>query len=296
VSVREAVGDASAGVNDLFVVATRELRTVVRTPALLALAGVYLVSILGVTWAGTGGSGGFVPLTLDVLTFSEVLIPLLAFAFGYRSILDDRLTGELDMLRTFDVNRVAYVGGVYLGRAVVLVGLVVGSLFVAGLLVPLLTADQPTFFAQNEAADSGLRFVRFVVLSAWFTLVTLAVALAVSAAARTLRTAFALATALAAAFVVGIDTTLIAGLAAGVFSPESVPALLAVSPNSAFRGLVLAEAVGVVGGAAVNAGSTPLNVLGLLGWWLFALGVAVWRVWPTVVLETAVSADASESN
>lgn len=294
-NVRETLTAVAVVTNDLFVVATRELRTVVRTPALVALAGVYLVSILGVAWAGTGGSGGFVPLTLDLLTFSEVLIPLLAFAFGYRSILDDRLTGELDMLRTFDVNRIAYVGGVYLGRAVVLVCLVVVSLFAAGLLVPLLTAGQPTFFAQNQAADSGLRFVRFVVLSAVFTLVTLAVAVAVSAAARTLRTAFALAVTLTAAFVVGIDTTLIAGLASGVLPSESVPLLLAMSPNSAFRGLVLAEAVGVVGGATVNAGSTSLNVLGLLGWWILVMGVAGWRVWPTVAVETIVSTDMNET-
>jgi ABC-2 type transport system permease protein len=295
VNARETLGVVRSVVNDLFVVATRELRTVIRTPALVALAGVYLVSILAVAWAGTGGSGGFIPLTLDLLTFTEVLIPLLALAFGYRSILDDRLTGELDMLRTFDVSRIAYVGGVYLGRAIVLVGLVVVSLFAAGLLVPVLTADQPTFFAQNQAADSGIRFLRFVVFAAGFALVTLAVALAVSAVTRTLRTAFALAATLAAAFVVGIDTTLIAGLASGALPSESIPLLLAASPNSAFRGLVLAEAVGVVGGAGVNAGSTPLNVVGLLGWWVLALAVATWRVWPTVKIKTTVSADAHET-
>src|SRR5699024_6865433 len=140
------------------------------------------------------------PLTLDLLTFVEVLIPLLTFAFGYRSILNDRLTGELDMLRTFDVDRIAYVGGVYVGRAMALVGVVVASLFIAGVLVPVLTADQPTFLAQNRAADSILRFVRFVVFTGGFTLVALAVTLAVSAAARTLRTAFVFATVLTVAF------------------------------------------------------------------------------------------------
>lgn len=269
-------------VTDLFVVATRELRTVVRTPALVTLAAVFVASIVGVAWAGTGGGGGFVPLTLDLLTFTEILVPILAFAFGYRAILDDRLTGELDMVRTYDVSRTAYIGGVYVGRATVLVGLVIVSLFAAGLLVPILTADQPTFLAQNQAADSGLRFIRFVVLSALFTLVTLSVTLAVSASARTLRTAFAFATALTVAFVIGIDTTLLAGLAADFFLPQNISIYLALSPNSAFRGLVLSEAVGVVGGASVNAGSPLLNVLGLLSWWFFGLAVAAWRVWPEV--------------
>jgi ABC-2 type transport system permease protein len=269
-------------VEHLFVVATRELRTVVRTPALLALSAAFTASVVGVAWAGTGGGGGFVPLTLDLLTFVEVLVPLLAFAYGYRTIVDDRLTGELDVLRTYDVSRFAYVGGVYVGRGVALVVTVVVALVLGGALVPLLTADVPTFLAVNTAADSVLRFVRFVVLAAAFTLVVLAATLAISAAARTVRTAFALAAVLAALFVLGVDTALLAGLAAGVVPADGVAALLAFSPNSAFRGLVLSAAVGVVGGAEVAAGDPLWNLVGLFVWWAVGLGVAVWRVWPDV--------------
>jgi len=269
-------------VQDLFVVATRELRTIVRTPALLALAAAFAVSVVGVAWAGTGGGGGFVPLTLDLLTFVEVLVPLLAVAFGYRSILGDRQTGELDVLRTFDVERLSYVGGVYLGRALALVALVVGTLLVVGLFVPFLTADIPTFLAINAAADSGVRYVRFVFLSAAFTLVVLAATVGISAATRTIRTAFALAAALALALVLGIDTALVAGLASGVIPEDGLAVLLALSPNSAFRGLVLSSAVGVVGGADVAAGNSVLNALGLLVWWIGSLSIALWRVWPRV--------------
>ena len=271
----------SAG-SDLLTVATRELRTVARTPALLSLSAAFAVSVGAVAWAGSGGGGGFVPLTVDLLTFVEVLVPLLAVAFGYRSILGDRGTGELDVLRTFDLSRFAYVGGIYLGRALALVGVVAGSLFAVGLSVPFLTADIPTFLAINAAADSGVRYVRFVVLSAIFTLVVLAVTVAISAAARTVRTAFALATTFAAVLVLGIDTTLIAGLAAGVVAEESLAVLLALSPNSAFRGLVLATAVGTVGGAEASAGRPLVNAAGLGWWWLSALAIAVWRIWPVV--------------
>jgi ABC-2 type transport system permease protein len=267
---------------DLLTVATRELRTIARTPALLAISAAFAVSVFGVAWAGTGGGGGFVPLTLDLLTFVEVLVPLLAIAFGYRSILGDRGTGELDVLRTFDVTRVAYVGGVYLGRALALVSLVVVTLLGVGLLVPFLTADIPTFLAINEAADSGIRYVRFVVLSGFFTLVVLAATVAISAATRTVRTALAFAIALAVALVLGIDTALVAGLAGGVVPEDGLAVLLALSPNSAFRGLVLSTAVGVVGGADVAAGHSLLNLVGLLVWWLGSLAIAVWRVWPAV--------------
>ncbi|RLM57677.1 copper ABC transporter permease [Halobellus sp. Atlit-31R] len=282
--VDSAVGDGGLGrlQTDLFVVATRELRTIARTPALLALSAAFALSVGGVAWAGTGGGGGFVPLTLDLLTFVEVLVPLLAVAFGYRSILGDRQTGELDVLRTYDVPRLSYVGGVYLGRALALVAVVVATLFVVGLFVPFLTADIPTFLAINAAADSGVRYVRFVVLAAAFTLVVLAATIAISAAARTVRTAFALAAALALALVLGIDTALVAGLASGVLPESGLAALLAMSPNSAFRGLVLSTAVGVVGGAEVNAGAPLLNGVGLLVWLIGSLAVAVWRVWPAV--------------
>ena len=272
---------------DLLTVATRELRTVARTPALLAMSVAFAASVVGVAWAGTGAGGGFVPLTLDLLTFVEVLVPLLAVAFGYRSILGDRQTGELDVLRTFDVDRVAYVGGVYLGRALALVGLVVVSLLGVGLLVPVLTADIPTFLAINEAVDSGVRYVRFVVLSAAFALVVLAATVAISAAARTVRTALALAVALVIALVLGFDTALVAGIAGGAIPDDVLAVLVAASPNSAYRGLVLSTAVGVVGGANVAAGNTVVNLLGLVVWWLASIAVAVWRVWPAVEETTA---------
>jgi len=272
----------AAAWQDLVVVATRELRTVARTPALVAISVGFAASVFGVAWAGTGAGGGFVPLTLDLLTFVEVLVPLLSVAFGYRSILGDRRTGELDVLRTFDVHRVAYVGGVYLGRALALVTLVVASLLGVGLLVPFFTADLPTFLAINEAVDSEVRYVRFVVLSAVFTLVVLAATVAISAATRTLRAALALAVALVLALVLGFDTALVAGLAGGAISDGGLAVLVAGSPNSAYRGLVLSAAVGVVGGTDVAAGTPVVNLVGLATWWLLSISVAVWRVWPVV--------------
>jgi len=261
-------------------VAQRAFDATVRSRALLAVAAGYAVTVFAIAWTTRGS--GYLSLSLSLLTPLEVLVPVVAVAVGYRSILGDRETGELDVLRTFDVSRLGYVGGVYLGRGLALVGLVVGTLLAVGLLVPFLTADIPTFLAINAAADSGVRYVRFVVLSALFTLVVLAATVAISAAARTVRTALALAAALVTTLVLGIDTALVAGLAGGVVSENSLGALLALSPNSAFRGLVLSSAVGVVGGADVAAGNALANGFGLLVWWAGALAIAVWRVWPAV--------------
>ncbi|CQR50628.1 hypothetical protein BN996_02111 [Haloferax massiliensis] len=178
-----SVGDLD-GVGDLFAIAARELRTVVRTPAVVALSVVFALTVVAVAAAGSGARGGYVPLVLDLLPFVEALVPLLAVALCYRAVLSDRESGELDVLRTFDVSRPAYVGGVYLGRGLALAFVVFGSLLAAGATVPVLSPPDPTFLALNEAADSPVAFLRFSVLAVLFALAVAAVALAVSAADR----------------------------------------------------------------------------------------------------------------
>ncbi|SEK47022.1 ABC transporter permease [Haloferax larsenii] len=272
-----AAEDLTSAVDDLFTIATRELRTVVRTPAVIALAVVFALTVVGVAAAGSGARGGYVPLVLDLLPFVEALVPLLGFALCYRTVLSDRRSGELDVLRTFGVSRPAYVGGVFLGRSLALVTVVFGSLLVAGATVPVLSPEKPTFLALNAAADSPVAFARFTVLAVVFALSTASVALAVSAAARTARQAIALAVGLLVAFVVGVDAAAVAGLAAGRFGIDAVPYLLALSPNGAFRSLVF--------GVAVETGqaTTPLVALvGLGGWLAGALFVAVVTAWKPV--------------
>lgn len=271
------VSDYRSDLRDLFGIAARELRTVVRTPAVVALSVVFGLTVVAVAAAGSGSRGGYVPLALDLVPFVEALVPLLAFALCYRAVLSDRQTGELDVLRTFGVSRRAYVGGIYLGRSLALVTVVFGSLLVAAATVPVLSPAKPTFLALNAAADSPVAFVRFAVLAVLFALATAAVALAISAAARTARQAIALAVGLLVAFVVGVDAAAVAGLAAGTVGIDAVPYILAVSPNGAFRSLVF--------GVAVETGSatSPLAaLLGLVGWVVGALVVAVLTAWHPV--------------
>ncbi|KAB1189035.1 MULTISPECIES: ABC transporter permease [Haloferax] len=261
----------------LFSIAARELRTVVRTPAVLALSVVFGLTVVAVAAAGSGSRGGYVPLVLDLTPFVEALVPLLAFALCYRAVLSDRQTGELDVLRTFDVSRPAYVGGVYLGRSLALVAVVFGSLLVAAATVPVLSPPKPTFLAVNAAADSPVAFLRFTVLAVVFALATAAVALAISAAARTTRQALAFAVGLLVVFIVGVDAAAVAGLASGTIGIDAVPFVLAASPNGAFRSLVFGVAV------ESGSGTTPLvALLGLGGWVVGALAVAVVTAWRPV--------------
>ncbi|MFB6155593.1 MAG: ABC transporter permease [Haloferacaceae archaeon] len=261
-------------------VTEREFRTVLRTRAYAVLGAGFLVLTVAMAW--TGGATGYVPLTLDLLTPTEVLVPALALAFGYRSILGDEERGELDVVRTYPVSRWGYVLGVYLGRATALLTVVLVSLLLAAGLVPLVGGAQSSVIASHAGADSALLYLRFVVLTAVFALVVLAVALAISAGASSTRAAIALGVALLVALAVGLDLGVVAGLASGVVGDSELAYVLALSPNSAFRGLVLESVVSAVTTPSVRAAAPLANVTGLLAWFTASLLVAVWTVWEDV--------------
>jgi ABC-2 type transport system permease protein len=264
-------------VDDTLEVAQREFLTVLRTPMLLALAAGYLVLTTGIAWLSVAGA--YVALVLDLLTPVEVLVPVLAFAFGYRAILGDRESGELETLRTYPVDRLAYVGGVYLGRAVAVLSVVLSGLVVSALFVPLSTGRELSFTASHATVDSPALYLRFVVLTAVFALVVLAVAVLVSATARSSRGGLALAVGVVVALVVGLDSAVISALSGGFLSPDALTALLAVSPNSAFRSLVFGLSVGPTGATVPDGPAVGVAALGLAGWGLLAVGAATVTVW-----------------
>jgi ABC-type transport system involved in multi-copper enzyme maturation permease subunit len=260
-------------------VAQREFLTVLRTPMLLALGAGYVALVTGIAWLSVAGA--YVALALDLMTPVEVLVPILAFAFGYRAILGDRESGELETLRTYPVSRVDYVGGVYLGRAVAMLAVVLSGLAVSAALVPLSSGRELSFTASHATVDSPALYLRFVLLAAVFALVALAVAVLVSAAARSSRGGLALAVGAVVALVVGLDSAFATALTGGLLSGESLTALLALSPNSAFRTLVFGQSIAPTGASVPKGPGTAVALVGLVGWWLLALAASVVAVWRT---------------
>ncbi len=259
-------------------VTEREFRTVLRTRALWLLSLGFFAVVVGLVW--TGGAAAYASAVLDLLTPVEVLVPTLAFAFAYRSILEDRRRGELETIRTYPVSRGEFVVGVYLGRAAALLTVVVVTLGTAGVVVGTGVGVRSSVIASHAGADSPLLFVQFLVLVAVLALVALAVAVAVSAVAGSVRGALALAVALALAFVAGFDLGIVAALTRGYLTGGGLEFVLAVSPNSAFRGLVLTTALeGATTDAGVRAATPAASVLGLFLWWVAGVGLATWRVW-----------------
>lgn len=263
----------------LLAVVDREVATVLRARTYAVVGLGYTAIVLGLGWQS---GGGFVPLTVDLLTPVELLVPPVATAFGYRAVLEDTEGKEIEALRTYPLSRSSYVLGVYLGRLAAVLVVVVTPLVLAALLVPGTAGQGSSIVASHEAAGSVLLYLRFVVLSAVFAAVVLAAAVAVSTVARTGRAALALAVVLVVVLVIGADLGIVAALAGGLVGDEGLALLIAASPASAFRGLVLGTVVSVVGSETIRAGSALANSLGLGAWLIGSLAVAVVTVWPTV--------------
>ncbi|MEF8842489.1 MAG: ABC transporter permease subunit [Haloarculaceae archaeon] len=258
-------------------VVEREYTTVLRTRSLLALAGGFGAVVVGLAWVA--GTTGYVPAVLNLLTPVEVLVPALAVAFGYGAVLGDRTRGELDVVRTYPLDRREYLLAVYLGRSVVLLFAVLVPLFLVAVLVALTGGAKTSVLASHAGADSFVLFVRFVVLSGLLALVSLAVAVAVSAAAGGPRSAAALGIGAVFALVVGIDLAIVAGIGTA-FPSDALPIVLAFSPTGAYRGLVLASVLDVSLAEAPSSGTPLLSLAGLLAWLLGPLALAVLAVAP----------------
>ncbi|WEL17784.1 ABC-type transport system involved in multi-copper enzyme maturation, permease component [Halorhabdus sp. SVX81] len=255
-------------------VAQRAFDATVRSRALLAVGAGYAFVIFAIAWTTRGS--GYLSLSLSLLTPLEVLVPVVAFAVGYRSILDDRVRGELAIVRTYPLSARSYVLGVFLGRLATVLPVVLVPLLIAGGSVGVFRAESISVLATHATADSPLVYLRTVVLTAIFVPVALAVAIAVSAIARTTRNAITLAIGGVLVLVVGLDLGFVAGLAGGFVPGEALSTLAAVSPLSAYRGLVLEVAIGPVAGDTIAGGVDPPAALaGLVVWTGGALAVAV---------------------
>ncbi|WP_436930781.1 ABC transporter permease [Halosimplex halobium] len=261
----------------LVAVAQRAFDTVVRTRTYLAVAVVYGFIVVGLPVAS--GVSGYLPLVLDLLTPVEVLVPLVAFGFGSWSVLADARSGELDVIRTFPLDRSTYVLGTFLGRAVGLLAAVLAPLVVLGISIPFLREPATGVFASHATVDSPVYLVRFVALTAAYALVSLALAMAVSSLARSRRTVVAAATVATLAVVIGIDAAVILGLVHGIVGADSLGLVVALSPTGAFRGLILSTAVDGIVSTGTPAANAAASVAGLTIWFILAFVVATLAAW-----------------
>ncbi|WP_254863011.1 ABC transporter permease [Halovivax gelatinilyticus] len=255
----------------------RELRTVARTRTYLFLTAALAAILLGIALTGSV-TAGYVPTVVDLLTPLELLVPIIAVAFGYRAIVADDARGELDVLATYPVSAREHVLGVYIGRAVGLLIAIVTPLVIVGGAVAFRREEPVAIYATTAGADSPILFARFVLLTIAFALVVLAVALAISALAGGIRSGLVLAIVALIVLLVGLDLALVFGLSAGYLPESALLEAIAISPLSAYRGLVFETVITTAAGSGPETASVPASILGLAAWLVGSLVVAAWAL------------------
>ena len=252
----------------------REIRTLVRSREILALAIGFAVAVFAIGMSSE--ASGFVPLALSLLTPLELLVPVLVAGFAYRSILEDRRRGELAILGTYPITGFVYVGGVYAGQLTALLVSVGVPLLLVALVIPL--SGPETFLATYSGLDSPVLYLRFVVLTALYVGVILSVMVAVSAVTASAKRAFAVALGLALLLAVGLDLLALVGIGAGFSLQDSLLWVLSLSPNSAYRGLVMGLVVNPVLESTTRAPPVLASLFGFCLWIGGAFGTALYSV------------------
>lgn len=267
-------------VGQTLALAQREFDTVVRTRAYAGLAVTF--GLVVVALPAVGGLAGYLPLVIDLLTVVEILVPVLAFGFGAWTVLADAQSGELDVVRTYPVERWTYVLGTYLGRAVALFVGILAPLVVLGVATPLVREPATSVLASHGTVDSPVYFLRFAALTCAYGLVTLALAMAVSSLARSRRSGVAAAVLALLAVVLGFDVLVAVGVGQGLLGPDTLALALGASPPAAFRGLVLRTAAAGLFETGPPAANAAASVLGLAAWLAAGLAVATVRAWTPI--------------
>lgn len=268
-------------------VVAREIRTVVRTRVYALLSLGLAVVFVQLLRGSDATAGGYVPTAVDLLLPLEVLVPLVAVALGYRAFSGEN--DDVTVLLTYPLSRLSLVFGVFIGRLAGLAGVVTAPLAVVAVMVSRSAGPETAVFATHRGADSPVLFVRFVALTLAFGAVVLALTMAASVFVRTGRAALALALAVLVAVVGGGDILAFAGLASGTVGDSALPTVLAASPNSAYRGLVLEFVVGVATGRS-GAIEVSAALTSLCGWLVAGLAVTTVGIGrrPTTRIESAI--------
>ena len=267
----------TAPLGRFWTVFAREVRGLVRTRVLFVLLATVAVFAFGAARAGGGPAGGYVPTVVDLLLVVELLVPVVAFAIGYRAIADATARGEPAILETYPLSPWTYVAGVYAGRAVALLAVVLVPLSILGVVVATTAGPATTVFASHRGVDSPLLFVRFLSLTAVFALTTLAIAVAISALADSRRRAILLALVGLLVVVVGADVAVLRTMTGGLVGVE-LDALLGLSPASAYRGLVFETVLYVAFSGRSSFVAVPVAAAGLVAWSVASLLIATLAV------------------
>jgi len=269
----------SLELQQVLTLAGKEFRDRLRNRWVLAVALVFTVFSLVITYFGGASQGQVGPRSIEFTIASLVslviyLVPLIALLLGFDAVVGERERGSLDLLLALPITRLELLLGKYLGLAAALtLSTLAGFALVAVLLY-------------QQFSWAGLyHYLGFVLSSALLGLAFLSLALLLSVLARDRTRASGLAIALWFGFVLVFDLLLLGLLVAsgGAYGGEALAYVLLLNPADLYRILnvfSLDEVRSLYGLASIvpPALANPwLMGAAMLGWILGPLALASWR-------------------
>lgn len=222
---------ASLQLSQVLALAGKEFRDRFRNRWVLAVAVVFTVFSLMITYFGAAVQGQIGPRSIELTIASLVslviyLIPLIALLLGFDAIVGERERGSLDLLLALPITRLELLLGKFLGLA----GALTLSTVAGFALVAVLLFQQFSF--------AGLyHYLGFVLSSVLLGLAFLSLAMLLSVLARDRTRASGLAIALWFALVLVFDLLLLGLLVAsgGELGGDAFAYLLLLNPADIFR-------------------------------------------------------------
>lgn len=252
------------------VLAHLEYRLALRSRWAYALTLLFAVfGLMFATFSGSAlGPDGMDRMVASLASLAVYLIPLVALAFGYDTIVGRDEEGWLAVTLALPVSRWRVVVGAFAGRALVLAAATIIGFSAVG-----------TILVRDYGVAHVGTFASFLLAAVAFAVAFLAIAVAVSALAPTKTHALGVVLLVWLWFVLLHDLFAL-GLVTAVALPESILTVIVLAnPADVFRVLVLAQlettAGGGVNAAVASTGlSTSLLVGALLAWIVFPVIVA----------------------
>ncbi|MFP5467330.1 MAG: ABC transporter permease [Gammaproteobacteria bacterium] len=266
----------------IWALAAKEFRDRLRNRWVLAVALVFTVFSLLITYFGSAAQGQIGPRSIELTIASLVslviyLIPMIALLLGFDAVVGERERGSLDLLLSLPITRLELLLGKYAGLAAALtLSTVAGFAVVAVLLY-------------QRFDTAGLyHYLGFVLSSVLLGLAFLSLAMLLSVLARDRARASGLAITLWFLLVLVFDLALLGVLVAsgGAFGGEGFAYLLLLNPADIFRVLnvfSLDDVRRLYGLASIvppSLGNPWLMGVAMAGWIVAPLALASWRFRP----------------
>lgn len=263
-------------------VAAKEFRDRLRNRWVLAVALVFAMFSLVITYAGGAQQGAVGLRSLEFTIASLVslviyLVPLIALLLGFDAIVGERERGSLDLLLALPLTRTELLLGKYLGLAGALaLAMLAGLALVGGVLV------------RRFGGDALYHYGGFVLSAVLLGLAFLSLAVLMSVLARDRTRASGLAIVSWFFFVLVFDLLLLGALVGtgGHYGGEVFPYLLLLNPADVFRILnvfsldEVRNIHGVAGIALQVLGDIRVLGAAMLAWIVAPLALANWRFKP----------------